>query len=98
VNSILLIPVIVIAAAGLGMLVLVITGIHSEERHLNLPGPPRTRAEHLTRRVLNVYVSQPGALHVLAGRHASTPAAAPPPAPPSDPKGPYAANGHQGAK
>jgi hypothetical protein len=79
VNALLLILVIAVtlAAAALAMLVLVIAGIHGEERRLNLSGPARTRTGHVTRRVLNVHISQPDALHAFASR---TPAP-PPPAP-----------------
>jgi hypothetical protein len=66
-----LIIAVVFAATGLVTLFVLIAGIHSEERHLNLPGAPRSPAERLARRVLDVHVSQPDALRFFASRHAS---------------------------
>jgi hypothetical protein len=50
--------------AGLGVLarlVLVLVGIHDEERHLSLTSAPRTRTEAVTRRLLGVGVRNPEA-------------------------------------
>ena len=47
----------------LALLVLVLTGIHHEERHMSLTGAPRTRTEAVTRRLLGVGVRTPEADH-----------------------------------
>jgi hypothetical protein len=70
-----LIIVVVCAASGMALLVMVIAAIHGEERHLSLSGPPRTRAENAARRVLGVHVSQPVAIRVFAAHRSGDPAA-----------------------
>jgi hypothetical protein len=76
-NAILAITLIItliitsILAAGLTALAMVIAGIHSEERHMNLSADPRTPAETLARHILGARVSQPGARRIFAARHAS---------------------------
>ncbi|HVB43063.1 MAG TPA: hypothetical protein VNF47_10215 [Streptosporangiaceae bacterium] len=83
-NAILVISLLaigVLAAAALAILALVITGIHGEERRVSLSEQPRTRAEILARKVLDVHVSQPHARRVFAARHASIVRHAAPPAP-----------------
>lgn len=57
---------VIVAVAGLSalaLLVLVVAGIHGEERHMSLTGTPRTRTAAVTRRVLGVCVRVPGACH-----------------------------------
>jgi hypothetical protein len=66
---------VILAAGALAILVLVIAGINSEERQLNLSAPPRTRAEVLARRMLGVHISQPDARRVFAAHHAAIAAA-----------------------
>ena len=55
---ILIIVVILLAASILATLILVIAGIHGDERHMSLTGEPRTRRESFARRVLGVLDSQ----------------------------------------
>ena len=55
---ILIIVVILLAASILATLILVIAGIHGDERHMSLTGEPRTRRESFARRVLGVHDSQ----------------------------------------
>jgi hypothetical protein len=43
----------------LALLVLVLIGIHHEERHMSLTSTPRTRIEAVTRRLLGVGVRHP---------------------------------------
>ena len=50
-----------IGLGELALLVLVLTGIHHEERHMSLTGAPRTRTEAVTRRLLGVGVRTPEA-------------------------------------
>ena len=47
----------------LALLVLVLIGIHAEERHMSLTTTPRTRIEAVTRRLLGV-----GVRHTERGR------------------------------
>lgn len=77
-NAIILILVIVLslAVSALTMLFVVIAGIQSEERRMNLSGAPRTRTEKATRRVVGLRVSQPDAIRVFAAVHTSRPASA----------------------
>lgn len=60
-----------LTVAMLAGLVLVIAGIHREERRMNLSARPRTSAEILTRKILAVHVSQPAARRIFATRHAT---------------------------
>jgi hypothetical protein len=62
-----------LAAAGLAILVLVVSAIHREERHTSLATGPSTRADILTRRILGARISQPEARRVLAERLACSP-------------------------
>jgi len=55
---ILIIVVILLAASILATLILVIAGIHGDERHMSLTGQPRTRRQSFARRVLGVHDSQ----------------------------------------
>ena len=55
---------IVALLIGLGvmaLLVLVLAGIHNEERHMSLTSAPRTRIEAVTRRLTGVGVRTPEA-------------------------------------
>jgi hypothetical protein len=56
--SILLLGTGTLAAAGLAILTLVITAIHSEERHVSLTGQPSTYAETFARKILDLHVRQ----------------------------------------
>jgi hypothetical protein len=50
-----LIAAVVLTGLGvLALLVLVVVGIHDEDRHRSLTGAPRTRIEAITRRLLGV--------------------------------------------
>ncbi len=60
----------ILAAAGLAILTLVITAIHSEERRVSLSEQPSTYAETLARKIMDVYVSQPDARRILTTRRA----------------------------
>ena len=56
--------VIVALLIGLGvlaLLILVLAGIHHEERHMSLTSAPRTRIEAVTRRLTGVGVRTPEA-------------------------------------
>jgi hypothetical protein len=54
------ITALVIGLGVLAVLVLVLVGIRSEERHMTLTGVPRTRAGALSRRLTGLYVRRPG--------------------------------------
>jgi hypothetical protein len=60
-NEVIWILVLVVFLFGgtLGVLVMVVVGIRSTDRALNLTGAPRTRAEALSRRMLGVGVMNP---------------------------------------
>ncbi len=60
----------ILAAAGVAILTLVITAIHSEERRVSLSEQPSTYAETLARKIMNVHVSQPDARRILTARRA----------------------------
>ena len=72
-NSVLMVSQLTlgILAAAVAALGLVSVGIHREERHMNLSAQPRTLPEILARKILGVYVRQPGALVSAALRSAS---------------------------
>ena len=50
-----------LSAAAIVVLAIVVAGIRSGDRAKNLTGAPRTRTEHLTRRLLGVGVRNPEA-------------------------------------
>ena len=52
---------LLIALVVLGFLVLVLVGIHHEERHMSLTSAPRTRIGAMTRHLTGVGVRTPGA-------------------------------------
>jgi len=52
---------LLIALIVLGLLVLVLVGIHNEERHMSLTSAPRTRIGAVTRRLTGVGVRTPEA-------------------------------------
>lgn len=58
--DILIAAVILTGLGVLAVLVLVLVGIHDEDRHMSLTGAPRTRVEAITRRLLGVGVRVPG--------------------------------------
>ena len=58
--DILIAAVILTGLSVLAVLVLVLVGIHDEERHMSLTGAPRTRIEAITRRLLGVGIRTPG--------------------------------------
>ena len=58
--GILIAAVILTGLGVLALLVLVVGGIHDEDRHMSLTGAPRTRIEAITRRLLGVGVRVPG--------------------------------------
>jgi hypothetical protein len=56
-----LIAAVVLTGLGvLALLVLVVVGIHDEDRHMSLTGAPRTHIEAITRRLLGVGIRVPG--------------------------------------
>jgi hypothetical protein len=55
-----------LSAAAIIILAILVTGIRSEDRAKNLTRTPRTRTEHLTRRLLGVGVRTAGASHTAA--------------------------------
>jgi len=61
--DILIAAVILTGLSVLAVLVLVLVGIHDEERHMSLTGAPRTRIEAITRRLLGVGIRTPGPCH-----------------------------------
>jgi len=61
--DILIAAVILTGLGVLAVLVLVLVGIHDEDRHMSLTGAPRTRIEAITRRLLGVGVRTPGPCH-----------------------------------
>ncbi|HTS99357.1 MAG TPA: hypothetical protein VMI33_22330 [Streptosporangiaceae bacterium] len=80
--AILLLGTATLAAAGLTILTLVITAIHSEERRDSLSEQPATYAETFARKIMGVHVSQPDArrtLDVPARRHRAKQSPAVPP-------------------
>ena len=52
---------LLIALSVVALLVLVIVGIHHEERHMSLTSAPRTRIGAITRHLTGVSVRSPGA-------------------------------------
>jgi hypothetical protein len=59
-----LIAAVVLTGLGvLALLVLVVVGIHDEDRHMSLTSTPRTRTEAVTRRLLGVGIRTPGPCH-----------------------------------
>ena len=52
---------LLIALVVLGFLVLVLVGIHHEERHMSLTSAPRTRIGAMTRHLTGLGVRTPGA-------------------------------------
>ena len=58
--DILIAAVILTGLGVLAVLVLVLVGIHDEDRHMSLTGAPRTRIEAITRRLLGVGIRIPG--------------------------------------
>ena len=58
--DILIAAVILTGLGVLAVLVLVLVGIHDEDRHMSLTGAPRTRIEAITRRLLGVGIRVPG--------------------------------------
>lgn len=68
--AVLLVGTGTLAAAGVAVLTLVITAIHSEERRVSMPEQPSTFAETFARKIMGVHVSQPDARRTLAARHA----------------------------
>lgn len=63
-----LLVVSVLAVASTVVLIMVIVGIHGEERRVSLPECPRSCSEIVARRVLDLHVSRPDARRILAGR------------------------------
>jgi hypothetical protein len=61
--DILIAAVILTGLGVLAVLVLVLVGIHDEDRRMSLTGAPRTRIEAVTRRLLGVGVRTPGPCH-----------------------------------
>ena len=61
--DILIAAVILTGLGVLAVLVLVLVGIHDEDRHMSLTGAPRTRIEAITRRLLGVGIRTPGPCH-----------------------------------
>jgi hypothetical protein len=61
--DILIAAVILTGLGVLAVLVLVLVGIHDEDRHMSLTSAPRTRIEAVTRRLLGVGVRTPGPSH-----------------------------------
>ena len=58
--DILIAAVLLTGLSVLAVLVLVLVGIHDEDRRMSLTGAPRTRIEAITRRLLGVGVRTPG--------------------------------------
>jgi hypothetical protein len=58
--DILIAAVILTGLGVLAVLVLVLVGIHDEDRHMSLTSAPRTRIEAITRRLLGVGIRVPG--------------------------------------
>jgi hypothetical protein len=61
--DILIAAVILTGLGVLALLVLVLAGIRTEDRHMSLTSTPRTRTEAITRRLLGVGVRAPGPCH-----------------------------------
>jgi hypothetical protein len=61
--DILIAAVILTGLGVLAVLVLVLIGIHDEDRHMSLTSAPRTCIEAVTRRLLGVGVRTPGPCH-----------------------------------
>jgi hypothetical protein len=61
-----------LSAAAIVILVILVAGIRSDDRAKNLTSAPRTRTEHLTRRLLGV-----GVRTTEAGHSAATPPGTP---------------------
>jgi len=59
--DILIAAVILTGLGVLAVLMLVLAGIHNEERHMSLTRTPRTRIEAITRRLTGVGVRTPEA-------------------------------------
>jgi hypothetical protein len=63
--------VLVVALVGipvLAVLLLVVAGVRSEDRHMNLTGPARNRSAAVVRRLLGLYVRDSTAY--MGARHA----------------------------
>jgi hypothetical protein len=59
-----LIAAVILTGLGVfAVLVLVLIGIHDEDRHMSLTSAPRTCIEAVTRRLLGVGVRTPGPCH-----------------------------------
>ena len=58
--GILIAAVVLTGLGALALLMLVVVGIHDEDRHMSLTGAPRTRIEAITRRLLGVGIRVPG--------------------------------------
>ena len=56
---ILLAAVLIIALGVLALLILLLIGIRTEERHMSLTSAPRTRAGSVSRRLIGVSVRRP---------------------------------------
>jgi hypothetical protein len=84
--AILLLGTGALIAAGLAVLTLVITAIHSEERRVRMSEQPSTYAEAFARKLMGVHVSRPEALCILAAPRADIAAKRPPAAPPPRPE------------
>jgi hypothetical protein len=61
--DILIVAVVLTGLGVLAVLVLVLIGIHDEDRHMSLTSAPRTRIGAVTRRLLGVGVRTPGPCH-----------------------------------
>ena len=58
--DILIAAVILTGLGVLAVMVLVLVGIHDEDRNISLTSAPRTRIEVITRRLLGVGIRTPG--------------------------------------
>ena len=61
--DILIAAVLLTCLGVLAVLVLVLVGIHDEDRHRSLTSAPRSHVEAVTRRILGVGVRTPGPCH-----------------------------------
>jgi hypothetical protein len=68
--AILLLGTGTLAVASLAILTLVITAIHSEERHVRMSEQPSTYAETVARKIMGVHVIRPNAHRICAARRA----------------------------
>jgi predicted secreted protein len=62
-----------LSTAAIVILAILVAGIRSEDRTKNLTRAPRTRTEHLTRRLVGVGVRTAGADHATAMPPGTTP-------------------------